>query len=128
MEANVGGVPQVDLSICGRASVELKGPYEVKEDFPPGLYRKILEDFEKQKLRAENDPDLEHFVLLILHAPKSEFDSLQNWPEQLKLKMTKKVPGTCIELHSSKPLDLNLGNEPPWRMMCCLYNVRNILV
>ena len=47
MEANVGGVPQVDLSICGVASVELKGPHWVKESFRKGtrLYEDILKDF-----------------------------------------------------------------------------------
>lgn len=116
-------MPQVDLSICGLASVELKGPHRVDRGFGKGtkLYEEILKDFNNQKLRAENDPDLEHFVLLILHALKSDFDSgfVQRWLCQLD----KNNPGICIRLQPSKLLDLNLGNEPPRQMMCCLYSV-----
>ncbi len=123
IETEVGGLSQVDLSIHGLFSVELKGPYEVKENFDQGLYNKILEDFEKQRCRANKKPNLKHFVLLILHAPKACFYSgfLQGWLTELETEVRNKNHGICIEVVPSKPLVLN-GNEP-WLMECCLYRV-----
>ena len=116
----------LDLLICHHARVELKGPHRVDGGFSKGgKDRAILEDFNRQKLRAENDPNLEHFVLLVLHALKSDFDSrlVQQWLCQLEGDVRENNPGICIRLQSSKPLDLNVGNEPPRQMMCCLYSV-----
>ena len=124
IEAEVGGVPQVDLSICGLASVELKGPHKVKENFDKGVYSAILEDLNKQRRRANENPNLQHFVLLIVHAPKSKFDSgfVQEWLDQLESEVRERNPGICIKLKPSNPLVLN-GDEP-WLMECCLYSVR----
>ena len=74
IETEVGGSPQVDLSIRGLFSVELKGPHSVEENFDEGIYREFLEDVRNQHDRAKNDPNPKHFVLLILHAPKKDFD------------------------------------------------------
>ena len=124
-EAKSGGLPRrkVDLLIWGRATVELKGPYKVKESVRK-IPDTILKDFEKQRRRANEKPKLQHLVLLILHARKSKFDAVQEWLDRLESKVRENNPGICIELQPSKPLDLNLGNEPPWQMMCCLYSVR----
>ena len=124
IEAEVGGVPQVDLSICGLATVELKGPHRVEKNFDKGIYREILEDFRNQHDRAKNDPNLEHFVLLILHAPKKDFycGCFKGWLDQLESEVQKNSLGICIKVQPSKPLVLN-GNEP-WLMECCLYSVR----
>ena len=123
-EAEVGGVPQVDLSICGLATVEVKGPHEVKENFDKRIYSAILEDFNKQRRRATKAPEFQHFVLLVLHSPKSVFYSgfFQGWLDQLKSDVEGKTPGICIRLQPSKPLVLN--GDKPWLMECCLYSVR----
>ena len=128
IEADVGGVALVDLLICGHATVELKGPHKVKEGFDKGIREKILKDFKKQHSRATNktateEPNLEHFVLLILHAPKSAFYSgfVQRWLDQLELEVQERNPGICIQLQPSKPLVLN--GDKPWLMECCLYRV-----
>lgn len=124
IEAKSGGVRRLDLLICGHAAVELKGPYWVKENFDEGLYNKILEDFEKQRCRATvtNEPNLQHFVLLIVHAPKQHFDSgsVQNWLVQLDANVQKEVPGICIMLQPSEPFILN-GDDR--LMRCCLYSI-----
>ncbi len=124
MEANVGGVPLVDLSICGLASVELKGPHRVEKNFNRDIYREILKDFKKQHDRARNDPCLEHFVLLILHASKKDFycGCFKRWLDQLESDVRENNPGICIRLQPSRPLVLN-GDEP-WLMEFCLYSVR----
>ena len=125
-EAKSGKVRRLDLLIVNHAAVELKGPYEVREKFPKGLYRKILKDFEKQHRRAnqEHNPDLEHLVLLLLHAGKSEFDSgsVKRWLDQLETDVRKEVPGICIGLDRSEQIVLNGKDDR--RMQCCLYNVR----
>ena len=114
----------VDVSICDHARVELKGPHkvEVKENFDKDIYCKILKDFRKQKSRAEKDPKLEHFVLLILHAPKSFFycGCFQRWLGQLESDVLENNPGICIRLQPSKPLVLN-GDQG--LMEFCLYSV-----
>ena len=117
----------MDLWICGHATVELKGPHKVKEGFDKAIREKILRDFKKQHSRATSktateEPNLEHFVLHIIHAPKSEFSSgfVQEWLDQLESDVTASwIP---IKLAKSKPLVLN-GDEP-WLMECCLYSVR----
>lgn len=123
IEAEVGGVPHVDLSICGFASVELKGPHLVKENFDKRVYNAILDDFSKQRRRAKKEPKPQHFVLLIVHGSKSKFDSgfVQEWLDTLKSDVTDSC--VCIKLEESESLDLNNGNEPPWQMKCCLYEV-----
>ena len=127
IETKVGGFPQVDLSIRGLFSAELKGPYLVKKKFNKGLYNKILEDFAKQRCRATatktKEPNLKHFVLLIVHAPKRKFDSgsVQRWLDRLESKVRKEVPDICIRLQPSKPLILN--GEKTWLMEVCLYSV-----
>lgn len=123
-EAQVGEVPQADLLICGHASVELKGPHKVREGFHKGAepYDAILRDFGKQKCRAKEEPNLEHFVLLILHACKGTFYSgfYQEWLGQLKCDVKDNSPGICIRLQPSKPLVLN---GDPWLLEVCLYRV-----
>lgn len=125
VEPDSGKRTFLDLLICRHARVELKGPHEVKEKFDKDIYSEILKDFRNQKSRAERDPNLEHFVLVIVHAPKSDFDFgvVQRWICRLESDVREKNPGICIRLQPSKPLDLNLGNEPPRQMMCCLYSV-----
>ena len=122
IEAEVGRVPQVDLSICGLATVELKGPHKVKENFDKGIYSAILEDFNKQRRRANKKPNLQHFVLLIVHAPKSKFDSgfVQEWLDQLESDVT----ASCIRIKLEKSQPLVLNGDKPWLMECCLYSVR----
>ena len=127
IEAESGGVSQVDLLIRGYATVELKGPDLFKKNFPKGIYSEILEDFNKQRRRATKEtkePKLKQFVLLIVHALKSEFydGSVQRWLDQLESDVQEKNPGICIRLQPSKPLVLN-GDEP-WLMEFCLYSVR----
>ena len=121
IEANFGGEPRLDLLICGHASLELKGPYLVNENFPKDLYIKIQEDFEKQLLRAKNEANLQHFFLLIVHAPASEFDFVQRWLTQLESDVRQEVAGISINCKKSAPLALN-DNEQ--LMQCCLYEVR----
>ena len=123
IETEVGGLPQVDLSIRGLFSLELKAPHRVEKNFDKDIYSKILEDFSKQQCRASKKPHLKHFVLLILHAPKSCFYSgfVQGWINKLESEVRNNNPGICIKVQPSKPLDLN-GNEP-WLMECCLYSV-----
>ena len=113
----------VDLLICDHAEVELKGPHEVKDPFDKETNRRILKDFETQHARAEENPDLQHFVLLILHAPKEKFYSgfFQRWLDQLESTVREHNPRVRINLKPSKPLVLN-GDEP-WLMECCLYSV-----
>ena len=120
LEAESGGVPQVDLLIGGHATVELKGPHKIRENFNRGIYGKILEDFEKQRRRAIQEPDLQHFVLLIVHMPKSSSDSIQQWLDKLESDVLQQVAGISINLKKSEPLTLN-GNN--WLMQCCLYRV-----
>ena len=95
----------------------------VEENFDNGLHDKILEDFEKQKCRANEQPKLEHFVLLILHAPKSCFYSgfVQGWLNKLESEVRKNNPGICIRSQPSKPLVLN--GDDPWLLEVCLYRV-----
>ena len=115
-------VSRVDLLICGHATVELKGPDELKEPFPKCRREEFLEDFKKQHIRAGENPNLQHFVLLILHAPKSVFyDGIfQRWLDQLELDVRKNNPDICIRLQPSKPLVLN-GDQG--LMEFCLYSV-----
>ena len=124
-EAYSGKVRRLDLLIFNHAAVELKGPYEVREKFPKGLYGKIIKDFEKQRRRVkkEPNPNLQHLVLLLVHAAKSKFDSgsVQRWLDQLESVVRKKVPGICIELHKSALIVLN--GKDDWRLQCCLYSV-----
>ena len=125
IEARSGGLGRLDLLICNRAAVELKGPYRVNNNFDKGLYNKILADFERQRCRATatktKKPNLKHFVLLIVHAPKRKFDSgsVQRWLDRLESKVREE--GICIRLQPSKPLILN--GEKPWLMEVCLYSV-----
>ncbi len=120
LEAKSGGEPRLDLLICGNATVEIKGPHLIKENFDKGLYSKIRIDFQKQRRRATQEPNLQHFVLLIVHAPKSNFDSIQRWLSRLESDVQQEVAGISIRLQPSEPLVLN-GND--WLMQCCLYNV-----
>ena len=122
IEIESGGVPQVDLLIQGHATVELKGPHLVKKNFYKPIRDKILEDFEKQKRRAERDPNLKHFVLLILHAEKPQFDAgfVQGWLNELESDVRKQYPGIVFRLHPSEPIHLN---GKPWLLQCCLYSV-----
>ena len=122
-EVESGGVPQLDLLIYGLAALELKGPHLIRKDFPKSLRIKIQEDFEKQRHRAGQERNLQHFVLLIVHAPKSEFDCgfVEEWLAKLESEVREEVPGTCIKLQPSEPLVLN-GNDR--LMKCCLYEVR----
>ena len=125
-EAKVGELPnKVDLLICRHATVELKGPHKVRKGFHKGTepYDAILRDFEKQKCRAKEDPNLEHFVLLILHARKEIFYSgfFHKWLAQLKLDVRETNPGICTKLQPSRPLVLN--GDKPRLMEFCLYSV-----
>lgn len=122
IEANSGGVRQADLLIQGHATVELKGPDRFEENFDEGIYSKILKDFEKQRQRAEGAPNLKHFVLLILHATKPEFDAgfVQGWLDKLESDVRKQYPGIAIQLHPSKSIVLN---NDPRQLQCCLYRV-----
>ena len=111
---------RVDLSICGRATVELKGPHAINEKRKrqqQKLIQEVLRDFEKQHVRAEQAPKLEHFVLLILHATKS--DSVQQWLAQLESAIGDS--STRIDGHQAAPFVLN-GDQG--FMKCCLYSVR----
>jgi len=116
-------VSHVDLLICGRATVELKGPDELKQPFPKCRREEFLEDFKKQHIRARENPRLQHFVLLILHAPQSVFcDGIfQRWLGQLELDVQKKYRDICIRRQPSKPLVLN-GDQG--LMEFCLYSVQ----
>ena len=124
-EAYSGKVRRLDLLISNYAAVELKGPYEVREKFPKGLYGKILKDFEKQRRREkqEPNPNLQHLILLLVHAAKSKYDSgsVQRWLLQLESDVRKEMPGICIGLKKSELIVLNGKND--WRMQCCLYSV-----
>ena len=115
-------VSRVDLLICDHATVELKGPHLVEENLDRCVYKHIIEDFKKQRRRAKIEPTLEHFVLMILHAPKSDFDSgfFHGWLDQLELKVREKNPAIRIESQQSDPLVLN-GNKG--LMQCCLYRI-----
>lgn len=123
LETESGSISYLDLLICGRATVELKGPLRVRqnEKFYKPLYRKVLRDFEKQQSRATQEPSLQHFVLLIVHAPESEFDFVQRWLTQLESDVRQEVAGISINCKKSAPLALN-DNEQ--LMQCCLYEVR----
>ena len=125
IEAKSGNTSNLDLLICGLASVELKGPFRVRqnEKFYKPNYRKILRDFEKQRDRATQEPTLQHFVLTIIYSPKSDFDSgyVEKWLAQLESDVRGKIPGICIKLQESEPLVLN---DNDWLMKCCLYCVR----
>lgn len=124
-EARIGGLDRLDLLICGHATVELKPPHKVKESFhkETDIYKEVLEDFKKQRHRAKEEPNLEHFVLLILHAPKSCFYSgfVQEWVNKLESEVRNNNPGICIRLQPSKPLVLN--GDAPWLMEVCLYSI-----
>ena len=115
----------MDLLICGHATVELKGPHRVDKSFhkEKDPYKQVLKDFKKQKCRAKEAPNLEHFVLLILHATKDVFDSgcFQYWLDQLKLIVQENNSDICIRLQRSKPLVLN--GDKPRLLQCCLYRV-----
>ncbi len=113
----------MDLLICDRATVELKGPHLLRENFTKlKIYENIRTDFRKQRDRATQEPNLQHFVLWIVHAPKLKFDSIQRWLlSQLESDVRQDVAGININLKKSEPLVLN-GND--WLMLCCLYKVR----
>ena len=128
VEPDSDRITYLDLLIRSHAAVELKGPYEVKENFPPRLYNKILEDFKKQHKRATSkkaaiEPNLKHFVLLILHARKGIFYSgcFQELLEKLESDVQEQNSGICVRLQPSKPLVLN--GQDPWLMEVCLYSV-----
>ena len=119
-------VSRVDLSICGHADVELKGPLRIDEnrklcdDDIKKQQSAILKDFEKQQSRADKEPNPEHFVLLILHARKLVFcsGSVQRWLARLESNI--KDSGIRIDAHQSTPFVLN-GDQG--LMKCCLYRV-----
>ena len=119
LEAESGGESRLDLLICEHATVELKGPYLIKDNFDKSLYSKIRRDFEKQRHRATQEPNLQHFVLLIVHAPASQSASIRQWLS--KLESAVRLAGISINLKKSEPLVLNANN---WLMQCCLYDVR----
>ncbi len=128
VETDADKVTYLDLLIRSHAAVELKGPYEIVENFPSKDYKKILEDFKRQHRRATGkkaarESNLKHFVLLILHAPKEIFYSgfFQKWLAQLESDVKKQNRGICVRLQPSKPLVLN--GEDPWLMEVCLYSV-----
>ena len=111
---------RVDLLICGKATVELKGPHAIdenREKQQQKLIQEVLKDFEKQNVRAAQEPNLKHFVLLILHSIKS--DSVQRWLAQLD--SDTKHSSIRIDGLQADPFDLN-GHQG--LMQCCLYRVR----
>ena len=122
LEAECGGERRVDLLICNHATVELKGPFEIRENFDRGIYDKVLEDFKKQRSRAAatKESGLQHFVLIVVHARKSNSDSIQQWLDKLESDVLREVAVISINLKKSEPLTLNSDN---WLMQCCLYRV-----
>ena len=122
LEAETGGEPRLDLLICNHATLELKGPHLISDNFDKSIYRNIQIDFQKQRRRATQEPDLQHFVLLIVRAPASKSNSIQPIQQWLsKLESDVRLAGISVNLKKSEPLALN-GNN--WLMQCCLYDVR----
>ena len=111
---------RVDLSICGYATVELKGPHVIDENRKweqEKLVQDVLADFKKQHVQAKKVPNLQHFVLLILHATTS--DSLKRWLVQLE----SKIKDSSIHIDGNQAASFVL-NSDQGLMKCCLYSVR----
>jgi len=96
---------------CGY--VEMKGPYEAKQNFHPVLFQRIIEDFRKQGERSRTGA--EFLVVVFVHGGQ---DNVEGWiSSRLLRSVGKELPHLHVERLRTEPIPLN-GKAATPNVLC----------
>lgn len=115
---------RVDISIYDdsqrQALVELKGPFEIKRNFHPVIFDRIIEDVRKQGER--HTVGLECFMILLIHGLP---ENVEGWVRQdLLPAVARRLATLHLMRLPSGPIPLNGPNLRPHILSVVAFRVR----
>jgi hypothetical protein len=97
---------KTDLCVFGKDGKTIEATFELKPYYPVNKqHSKIIEDFEKQYKKAQQNRTCEHYVVVI---PWGSLEAIDLWVKNLRVKVEEFCPGIKLgECPSTEAIKLN---------------------